>query len=90
MWVLEAGFDEMMLAWAQEELSRAIHQGAGRPRDPGRDHAVGVVVFDATSGRLVTLNREARRIVKSLRTPGRPSEQLQEVVTFRRTGGWCH
>ena len=30
---------------------------------------VGVAVFDAASGRLVSLNREARRIVKSLRPP---------------------
>ena len=48
---------------------------------------VGVMVFDAASGRLVSLNREARRIVESLRTPGRPSEQLLEVVTFRRADG---
>lgn len=49
---------------------------------------VGVVVFDATSGRLVSLNREARRIVESLRTPGRPPEQLLEVTTVRRADGW--
>ena len=45
---------------------------------------VGVVVFDAKSGRPVSLNREARRIVESLRTPGRPPEQLLEVASFRR------
>ena len=48
---------------------------------------VGVVVFDATSGRLASLNREARRIVESLRTPGRPTEQLLETITFRRADG---
>ena len=48
---------------------------------------VGVVVLDARSGRTVSLNREARRIVESLRTPGRPTEQLQEVITFRRADG---
>ncbi|MCY4602499.1 MAG: GAF domain-containing protein [Acidobacteria bacterium] len=48
---------------------------------------VGVVVFDAKSARLVSLNREARRIVESLRAPGRPTEQLLEVVTFRRADG---
>jgi len=31
---------------------------------------VGVVVFDGGSGRLVSFNREARRIVEPLRTPG--------------------
>ena len=48
---------------------------------------VGVVVFDARSGRLASLNREARRIVESLRTPGRPPEQLLETITFRRADG---
>ena len=33
---------------------------------------VGVVVLDARHGRPVSFNREARRIVESLRTPGRP------------------
>ena len=48
---------------------------------------VGVVVLDAQSGQPVSLNREARRIVESLRTPGRPFEQLQEVITVRRADG---
>ena len=43
-----------------------------------------VEVFDAAGGRLASLNREARRIVESLRTPGRSSEQLLEAITFRR------
>ena len=48
---------------------------------------VGVVVLDARGGRPVSLNREARRIVESLRTPGRPLEQLLEVIAFRRADG---
>ena len=48
---------------------------------------VGVVVFNAESGRPVSLNREARRIVESLRTAGHPLEQLLEVVSFRRADG---
>ena len=48
---------------------------------------VGVVVFDAKSGRPVSFNREMRRIVESLRMPGRPVEQLLEVVSFRRADG---
>ena len=35
---------------------------------------VGVVVFDAVTGTPLSLNREARRIVESLRTPGLPTE----------------
>ena len=47
---------------------------------------VGVVVFDS-AGRPVSFNREARRIVESLRAPGRPLEQLLEVVACRRADG---
>ena len=48
---------------------------------------VGVVVLDARGGRPLSLNREARRIVESLRAPGRPTEELLDVVTFRRADG---
>ena len=48
---------------------------------------VGVVVFDAKSGRPASLNREARRIVESLRTPGHPPEQLLEMISVRRADG---
>ena len=48
---------------------------------------VGVLVFDAKTGTPVSLNREAKRIVGGLRTPGRSPEQLLEVLTFRRADG---
>ena len=48
---------------------------------------VGVLVFDAQSGQPRSLNREARRIVEQLRTPGQPAEQLLEVLSFRRADG---
>ena len=48
---------------------------------------VGVVVFDAGSGRAVSFNREARRLVEGLRTPGEAPEQLLEVLTCRRSDG---
>ena len=48
---------------------------------------VGAVVFDARTGQPVSFNREARRIVESLRTAGRPLEELLEVVTCRRADG---
>ena len=48
---------------------------------------VGVVVFDARTGSPLSFNREARRIVESLRTPGKPPEQLLEVLTLRRADG---
>ena len=48
---------------------------------------VGVVVFDTGSGRMVSHNREARRIVESLRTPGSTLEELLGIVVCRRGDG---
>ena len=48
---------------------------------------VGVVVFDLSTGAPMSLNREARRIVDSLRNPDESIEQLLEVLTFRRNDG---
>ena len=48
---------------------------------------VGVARFDAASGALLSLNREARRMVEGLRTPGHAAEQLLEVVACRRADG---
>jgi len=48
---------------------------------------VGVAVFDAATARLVSLNREARRIVERLRQPGHTTDDLLNVVTCRRADG---
>ena len=48
---------------------------------------VGVVVFDAKSGRPVSFNREARRIVGGLRSGDSPTEQLLEAMICRRGDG---
>ena len=48
---------------------------------------VGVVVFEAGSGRVASVNREAHRIVEEIRTPGSPPEQLLGMLTFRRSDG---
>ena len=48
---------------------------------------VGVVVFDARTGAPVSFNREATRIVDSLREPGQSSEQILQVLTYRRADG---
>ncbi len=48
---------------------------------------VGVVVFDARTGVPVSFNRESRRIMGELQTPGSPVEQLADVVTVRRADG---
>ena len=45
---------------------------------------IGVVVFDAGTGRPVSFNREAKRIVEGL---GHPPEELLEVLTCRFSDG---
>ena len=48
---------------------------------------VGVVVFDVQTGAPVSFNREARRMMGDLQTPGCPVEQLLDVITVRRADG---
>ena len=88
--------DEELLTLFASQAASAI-ANARTHRDERRARAdlealvetspVGVLVLDAESGRAVSLNREARRIGESLRLPGRPAEQLLEVMTLRRADG---
>ena len=48
---------------------------------------VGVLVFDAKTGGLTSINREARRIVSDLCLPDDSAEQLLGALTFRRADG---
>jgi len=48
---------------------------------------VGVVVFDGHTGKPVSFNREARRIVEDLRAPGDSAEELLDVIVCRRGDG---
>ena len=48
---------------------------------------VGVLVFDAKTGDLVSVNEETRRIVGSLNAPGRALNQLLEVMSLRTVDG---
>ena len=48
---------------------------------------VGVLVIDARTGRTMSSNQEADRIVEPLRKPGRPDEELLEIVTCRLGDG---
>ena len=49
---------------------------------------VGVAVFDAGSGQLVSFNREARRMAEGLLPAGRPAEELLQVATCRFSDGF--
>ncbi len=87
--------EEVLVLFASQAAAAVVNSRAHRDeRRAGADLAalvetspVGVVVFDAKSGRLESINREARRIVESLRTAGKPTEQLLEVITLRRADG---
>ena len=48
---------------------------------------VGVLVFDAKTGDLVSVNEETRRIVGRLNTPGRSLNQLLEAMALRTMDG---
>ena len=90
------GEDEEVLALFASQAASAI-TNARTHRNEQRARAdlealvetspVGVVVFDAKSGHPVSFNREARRIVETLRTPGHPLEQILEVLSCRRADG---
>ena len=48
---------------------------------------VGVAVFDAQTGELVSYNRETERMFECLRMPGYPLEHLLKTMTIRRADG---
>ena len=48
---------------------------------------VGVVVFDARTGILTSINREAQRIVGVLRSPDQSPVELLQATTWRRADG---
>ena len=87
--------EEILLLFASQAATAIANARAHRDERQARadlealieTSPVGVVVFDAKSGRPVSFNREARRIVEGLRTAGRPAEALLEVASFRRADG---
>ena len=88
--------DEEVLALFASQAGAAI-ANARKHRDEQRARSdlealidtspVGVVVFDARSGRTVSSNREMRRIVGGLRMQGRSAEELADVLRVRRADG---
>ena len=88
--------DEAVLMLFAAQAAAAIgnaraHRGERRARQDlealVETSPVGVVVFDGGSGGAASYNREARRIVESLREPGGSFEDLLEVVVCRRADG---
>ena len=85
--------DEEALAMFASQAATVI-ANARRHRDEQRARAdlealvnttpVGVLVFDAKTGELKSVNREARRIVGDLHEPDRAAEDLLDELTVRR------
>ena len=48
---------------------------------------VGVAVFEAKTGALMSFNRETRRVIERLVLPGRPPEDVLQVITCHRADG---
>ena len=88
--------DEEVLVLFVSQAATAI-ANARRHRDEQRARAkletlidtspVGVAVFDARTGDMLSLNRETKRIAGELRVQGRSVQQLIDGLTFRRADG---
>ena len=87
--------EEVLMLFASQAAAAVANARAHRSEQLARARLealvetspVGVVVFDASSGRPLTINRAARRIVEGLRMPGHSHEQLLEVISCRRADG---
>ena len=90
-----AGDEETLAMFAAQAALVIVN--ARRHRDERRARArletlintspVGVVVFDASSGKPLSFNREALRMVARLQRPGQTPEALAESLTIRRADG---
>ena len=87
--------EEVLLLFASQAATAIVNARTHRDEQRARTDLealietspVGVVVFDARTGKPLSVNREARRIVDGLRIAGRPLEELLNLVTFRRSDG---
>ncbi len=87
--------EEMLVLFASQAATAVANARTHRAEQGARadlealieTSPVGVVVFDARSGRPLSINREARRLAEGLRAAGRPSEELLQVATCRFSDG---
>ncbi|MDE0075607.1 MAG: ATP-binding protein [Gammaproteobacteria bacterium] len=90
-----AGDEEVLPLFASQAGTAIANARAFRDERRARDRLealvatspVGVVVLDAGTGGVVSMNREAERIVAGLRVAGRSVEELAGLVTCRRADG---
>ena len=87
--------EEVLVLFAAQAGAAIANARAYREERRARAHLkavvetspVGVVVLDAASGRTVSVNGEASRIIDGLRSPEQTDDQLLEVITYRRADG---
>ena len=87
--------EEVLVLFASQAAAAIANAGTHRAEQRARANLealvdtspVGVAVFDARTGRAVSLNREARRMFAPLRLPGRPLEALLGVMRCRFADG---
>ncbi len=87
--------EETLVLFAQQ--AAIAFANARRMRDERRARAdletlvetspVGIVLFDAPSATMSSYNREAQRIVETLRDPGQSPEELLAALSHRRADG---
>ncbi len=90
-----AADEEMLMLFASQAAAAIVNARAHEQERRARADLealiettpVGVMVIDAGTGRPVSSNREADRIVEPLREPDRPAEVLPESVTCRLGDG---
>ena len=87
--------EEVLVLFAAQAATAIANARAHRAERRARAHLealvetspVGVAVVDAASGRTVSLNREARRIMRLLGTTSGDPQEFIESVSFRRADG---
>ena len=87
--------EEVLLLFAAQAAAAIVNARTYRAEQRARadletlveTSPVGVVVFDARTGRPASFNREARRMFEVLRVPGHPRERVLEVAACRFADG---
>ena len=87
--------EEVLLLFAAQAAAAIVNARTFRAEQRARADVetlvetspIGVVVFDARTGRAASFNREARRMFEVLRVPGQPREHVLEVATCRFADG---
>ena len=87
--------EEVLVLFASQAATAIGNARTHRDEQRARAHLealvetlpVGVIVFEASTGKPVSFNREAYRIAEGLRMPGKSAQDLLKEITCRRADG---